>query len=127
MREIVAYLFFGVLAALVNTVVYFAASWGFGLPAWLSTVVAFIFAVVFAFFTNKFWVFKNKQRGETARQAWQFAASRTCTMAIAAAAMLVFVDTLGWNEVVIYVLSQGFVTAANYIVGKFFIFRSIPE
>jgi putative flippase GtrA len=127
MREIVAYLFFGALTTLVNTAVYFAASWGLSMSAWLSTVVAFVFAVTFAFFTNKFLVFRDGGREKARRQAWQFFLARVATMAVAAGALALFVDMMEWNEIAVYVAVQVFVVVANYIVGKFYIFKSTPE
>ena len=67
-EELLLYLFFGGLTTLVSAVSYFIASWGFGASAWLSSVISWFFAVTFAFFTNKIFVFKSKTTEKKAAQ-----------------------------------------------------------
>lgn len=76
--EILSYLFFGVMTTLVNFVVFYifdkilgnGSLFGFSLFSHsfsvtledVSTVIAWFFAVIFAYITNKLWVFESKSR-----------------------------------------------------------------
>ena len=53
--ELISYLFFGVCTTLVNIIVYYIFD-VFGSSTALSTVVAWILSVSFAFVTNKIYV-----------------------------------------------------------------------
>ena len=129
MKQIILYLIFGGLTTLVNAIVHFAASWGLGLPAWISAVLAWIFAVSFAFVTNKIFVFNDKNsdktgdKKRTSKQAALFFSARLATLVINAAIMLVFVDILDFNEPIIFIIGQAVVLTLNYLASKFLIFK----
>lgn len=59
-QDMILYVFFGALATLVNTVSYYLCYNVFGISNVPSVIIAWLMAVVFAFFTNKLWVFKSK-------------------------------------------------------------------
>lgn len=59
-KEILSYLIFGVLTTLVNYVSYFGATKLFRINYLVVNVIAWFISVVFAYVTNKFWVFENK-------------------------------------------------------------------
>jgi len=124
-NEVFLYLFFGGLTTVVSTVTHFGFSWVLGLPAWLSSVIAWVFAVVFAFFTNKIFVFKSKTntKKQAAREATLFLAARLITMAINTGIMLVFVDIMELNEPVFFVIGQAVIVILNYIFSKLIIFK----
>ncbi|MFR4439984.1 MAG: GtrA family protein, partial [Hungatella sp.] len=60
-RESVSYIIFGVLTTLADWLTY-TACWKFGMDYRISTVVSWAAAVMFAFVTNKLFVF----------QSWEF-------------------------------------------------------
>lgn len=122
-REVILYLFFGGLTSLITVIVYFLASWGFGMSAWASTVVSWAFAVVFAFVTNKIFVFQNKAKKETGRQALLFFIARLASFGINLAIMLIFVDLLALDELVFFAIAHIFVLVFNYVASKWFIFK----
>jgi len=122
-REIFMYLLFGGLTTAVNTLCYFLASWGLGFSAWLSTVVAWVFAVCFAFVTNKLFVFQSKEKVGAGREAVLFFTTRGLSLAINVVIMFVFVDVLHLFEPLIFVIAQGIVLVFNYVASKWFVFR----
>lgn len=124
-NEAVLYLFFGGLTTLVGTIFYFGASWGLGLDAWISSVISWIFAVTFAFITNKIIVFKSKTstKKEMGKQAAMFFLARLGTLGINTTIMLVFVDILAFNEPIIFVVGQVVVLVLNYLASKLVVFR----
>lgn len=123
-RQIVSYLFFGVCSAALNLLCYTAAYELAGLSNTLSTVLAWLAAVLFAFFTNKLLVFRS--RGATAsRDLGEFVSFFGCrilTGALDVAIMALAVDRLHGNGVLWKLLSNVVVTVLNYLASKLFIF-----
>lgn len=120
-REILMYLVFGGLTTLVSAIFYFAASWGVGLSAWLSSIISWVFAVIFAFFTNRIFVFRSSA-GRPLYEACLFFAARISSLGIGVGIMFVFVDMLNLHEPLIFVIAQGIVIIFNYVVSKYIIF-----
>ena len=58
-RDILSYLFFGVLTTVVNYLVYLPCYNLLSIRASVSNVIAWVVAVAFAYLTNKPWVFKS--------------------------------------------------------------------
>ena len=56
-KDIIPYGVFGVLTTLVNIVSYWIFAHPFGLSVMVSTVLAWILSVLFAYLTNRKWVF----------------------------------------------------------------------
>ena len=62
-KEVISYLFFGVLTTVVNFVVYFACTDGLHINYLAATAVSWVAAVLFAYVTNRKWVFESKVSG----------------------------------------------------------------
>lgn len=62
-KSFILYVFFGVCTTLVNIAVYTACARGLELAAIVSTVIAWIAAVLFAYVTNRRWVFESNKQG----------------------------------------------------------------
>ncbi|GFI32323.1 hypothetical protein IMSAGC013_03722 [Lachnospiraceae bacterium] len=58
-REVLAYLFFGVCTTLVNIIVYYICR-KLGTDTTAGTVTAWILSVLFAYVTNRRWVFESR-------------------------------------------------------------------
>lgn len=80
-KEIILYIFFGGLTTGVNWIIYICCNNILDVDMTLSNAVAWIGAVLFAFVTNKFWVFKseNKSISKILREGILFFASRLTT------------------------------------------------
>lgn len=59
-KDIIPYGVFGVLTTLVNIVSYWIFAHPFGLSVMVSTVLAWIYSVLFAYLTNRKWVFHSE-------------------------------------------------------------------
>ena len=59
-KEVFAYIFFGVCTTAVNLVVYWVMAHAVGLDTVCSTIIAWFVAVLFAYVTNRKWVFISK-------------------------------------------------------------------
>lgn len=63
-RDIIPYLFFGVCTTFVNVAVYWVFAHQFKQSVMASTVIAWVAAVLFAYVTNKKWVFHSNAEGK---------------------------------------------------------------
>jgi len=62
-KEVLLYLFFGVLTTIVSFVSFYFSSEIFKIHYLISNVISWIFAVGFAYVTNRIWVFESKTKG----------------------------------------------------------------
>lgn len=123
-RESVSYIIFGVLTTLVDWLTY-AVCWNAGVDYRISTVISWLAAVLFAFVTNKLFVFQSWkfQPSYVWKELVSFVTCRAATGVFTLVAMIVMVDGLGWNEffgkLVVSVISL----VLNYVFSKLFIFK----
>ena len=77
----ILYLCFGVATTLINVLCYYVLNGLLLVPNVVSTVIAWIVSVLFAFFTNRKWVFTeaDKSKGSFGRQLVLFAGSRVAS------------------------------------------------
>lgn len=59
-KEVIMYLIFGVATTVVNWVTYSILMRGTGIPLAVSNAIAWLVSVIFAYVTNKLWVFESK-------------------------------------------------------------------
>lgn len=126
---VISYLFFGVCTTLVNIAVYGICSKFWHLGTIESTFTAWVLAVVFAYVTNRKWVFKSKARGTSAivKEICSFFICRMLTGLLDIAVMYIFVDKLHFEGMIIKAASNVLVVVVNYIASKFVIFKSGNE
>ena len=124
-KEIVAYLVFGVLTTLVNIVVYWLCAHPLGIKTVPSSVIAWIASVLFAYITNRIWVFHSETTGKSGiiREVAYFFACRLATGVVDWVFMYVTVDLLGFNDVIMKIIANVVVVILNYIASKLLIFR----
>ena len=116
-ESVILYLIFGVLTTLVNFAAYNICYTKLQFPNLVSNTIAWILSVLFAFITNKIWVFKSKG----------FITARLFTGFLDTAIMFVGVDVLKRNWIIAKIVSSVVVVILNYIFSKLFIFRKNKE
>lgn len=132
-KEVILYVVFGLLTTLVN----FAALWLIkevaGLETWggrLANALAWAAAVLFAFVTNKNYVFasRGKDRRTVARQTLMFYASRLFTLGVETATLKAGEVLLG-HEYFWYakVAASVLVVILNYVLSKLLVFAKRRE
>lgn len=124
-KEILSYLIFGVLTTVVNYVAYFVATKLFGINYLVANVIAWFISVVFAYVTNKFWVFENKSVEIKAliKEISLFVSARVMSGGIETLFLFVFVSLLGFDDGVIKIIASVFVVIFNYFFSKLIIFK----
>lgn len=124
-KDVIPYLFFGVCTTVVNVASYWVCAHPLGLSVIVSTIIAWILAVLFAYVTNRKWVFHSEAHGakEIVREIASFFGCRLATGAIDWLCMVVFVDVLKLNDVIIKFLANVIVIILNYVASKLVIFK----
>lgn len=122
-RESVSYLIFGVLTTLVDWVSY-TVFWAVGMDYRASTALSWAAAVLFAFVTNKWFVFRSHDLH--LKHLWKefvsFVACRAATGVFTMVGMIIMVDFLHWNEFFGKLMVSAVSLVLNYILSKLFIF-----
>ena len=124
-RDVIPYLFFGVCTTVVNVVTYWAAAHIFHLNVMVSTVLAWILAVLFAYVTNRKWVFHSEASGrnDILKEIISFFSCRLATGFVDWFCMFLFVDVLAWNDVFVKTAANVLVIILNYVASKLLIFK----
>ncbi len=124
-KEVISYLFFGVLTTVVNFVVYFACTDGLHINYLAATAVSWVAAVLFAYVTNRKWVFESKVRGfmPILREMAVFVGCRVFSGVMDMGIMFISVDMIGISDRIAKFITQVAVVVLNYIFSKIIIFR----
>ena len=124
-REVILYLIFGVLTTLVNIVSYFLLTDIAGVNYLLSNVIAWVLSVLFAYGTNRVWVFQSQAKGTAAilKEMVSFFGARLFSGGLDMGIMFVCVSLIGLPDGVIKILSNVLVIVLNYLFSKLWIFK----
>ena len=124
-KDLIPYGIFGVLTTAVNVAVYALCARIFGLSTVVSTVIAWVAAVLFAYITNRKWVFHSTATGMAAilKEIASFFICRLLTGILDVGIMKLFVDILGFNDVIVKIASNIIVIILNYVASKLVIFK----
>ena len=134
-KETVLYLIFGVLATVLNIVLFYLFINIWKMSTGLGNILDTIICVLFQYFTNRIWVFESKNNGKEAiKEFIQFILARGLTAIIDQIFVVVGVDFFvakyvsysqqGIFSVGIKILSNVVVIVLNYIFSKLFVFNS---
>ncbi|SDN24477.1 GtrA family protein [Acetanaerobacterium elongatum] len=130
-KETILYLVFGGLTTLINIVSFWALnkllvlSMDKDTALMVSNAAAWVISVLFAFVTNKLFVFESKSLhvGLVLKELVLFVGARLFSGALDMGIMYLFVSILGFNELVIKILSNILVIIINYVLSKLIIFK----
>ena len=123
-REIGSYLFFGILTTTINYFVYLLLLNGACLSGAISNAVAWAAAVIFAFLTNKPFVFHSHDWSAKTviAEFTRFVSCRFISGVAETVLIFLLVDILMMNGNVIKLIISVLVVIMNYITGKWFAF-----
>lgn len=121
------YLIFGFLTTVLNLVVYYVLtntilSPSIDIQLQIANVVAWIISFLFAYITNRLFVFKSKN-GSVLKEFTKFFLSRISTLLLDMVIMFIGVSVLSYNDQIIKLISQVLVILFNYILSKIFVFK----
>lgn len=128
-QEIINYLIVGVLTTVVSIVTYFLFSLVLDIENnilfILANVLSWICAIIFAYITNKKFVFNTttSNKKEEIKVFSMFVSSRITTLLIELAFMFITVKVMLINDKIAKVVAQFIVIVLNYILSKLFVFK----
>lgn len=128
-EEIINYVIVGGLTTVVSIASYyffrflvFTKDSNFDIQ--ICTIISWVLAVLFAFVTNKKYVFKSKEKGKNGFiEMFKFYASRVTTLLIEMLCMYILTDEIDINDKISKLLVQFIVMVLNYIFSKIFVFK----
>jgi len=128
-KEIIMYLIFGVLTTIVNFIVYILFAWLFEFNETISNGIAWAISVLFAYITNKIWVFESKtvKLKVILYELGSFFGCRALSGVLDIAMFYILVEKLKINDIITKIIIAIFVIILNYIFSKLIIFRKSRE
>ncbi len=125
-KEIISYIFFGCLTVFINIVAYWIFYNYLNLSLVLSNTLAWIVAVIFAFITNKLFVFNSKTatKAQFFKEISSFFMFRLLSYLIDMSMMFFMVTSLSINDMISKIIVNIVVIIFNYIASKLFIFKT---
>ncbi|MBH6947910.1 GtrA family protein [Clostridioides difficile] len=124
-KETILYLFFGAFTTLVNIVSYLFFTRVILFNFMVANALAWILAVLFAYVTNKFFVFESK-RIEIKflfKEFLSFVSFRLFSGVVEMLIMYVMIDLLFVNDIIVKVFTNIVVIVLNYLFSKMIIFK----
>ncbi len=124
-KNLILYAFFGVCTTAVNVVTYNIIYNRLQISNVISTIIAWVVAVIFAFITNKLFVFDSKSFvwSKLRYELVTFLTCRILTGVLDVGIMFVAVDFMNWNGTVWKIISNVLVIILNYVASKLVIFK----
>ncbi|MGN0520876.1 MAG: GtrA family protein [Candidatus Fimenecus sp.] len=134
-KEIILYVLFGGLTTVVNYIIYFTCTKGLHIGWSPATLFAWIGAVLFAYVTNRIWVFESRAKGFRAvlYEFVKFIGARLLSLGLEWLTLKLLIDTLQmdsllWHdlplgEFLAKTIAQILVIIANYVFSKWIVFR----
>ncbi len=127
-REIINYLIVGGLTTFISLIAYYVCVFTLfdpdvALELQIANIISWIVGVSFAYVTNRIFVFKSKEKNKL-KECTFFVGSRVLTLLLDMFIMFLFVTVLHFNDKLFKIISQILVIIFNYIISKFFVFKT---
>lgn len=126
-KELISYILVGILITIVSFSSYYILSTYIFNPnnkieLQITNILSWIITVLFAYITNRIFVFKSKDKN-ILKEGFKFCSARISTLLIDMLLMFIFVSLLHFNDKLIKVLVQIVVVSTNYFISKLFVFK----
>ena len=124
-KGLILYGVFGVLSTIINIGAYAICYKYCSIPNVPSNIIAWILAVLFAFITNKLYVFgsKSMEKHTFLSELIKFTSARIATGIIDLVIMFVGVDVMHGPAIIFKVIANIIVIILNYFFSKFLVFK----
>ena len=125
-KELIMYLIFGVLTTLVSLVSYYLLTVFLLRPnvpfeLQCANIISWVISVLFAYITNKKYVFESKKN--SFKEFINFVFARIITLVMDMLIMGIGVSLMNFSDKIIKIISQVIVIVANYLFSKIFVFK----
>ena len=124
-KEFILYIVFGILTTVVSISSYYVCSEILNIHYLVSNIISWVLAVIFAYFTNRVWVFesKSKNTSDILKEMLTFVNCRLLSGVIDMATMFVLVGAIHINDKYAKVFTQFIVVVLNYVFSKLIVFK----
>jgi len=126
-RELTGYILFGILTTIVNILSYVLLTKVFGTDYKIATTLAWLVSVIFAFITNKLFVFHSRSKHflPLVKELGAFMLSRIVSYGLDILTMVALIELLIINDFQAKLFANVVVVFFNYLVSKYFVFRQV--
>ncbi len=121
-RELVLYVVFGAFTFFVNLISYFFFADLLGINYLVSNAIAWFLSVLFAYVTNRIWVFESKSPN-ILKEMSLFFGGRIFSGVVDMFLMYAFIDLLVFDSTISKIVVQVIVIVLNYIFSKLIVFK----
>ena len=121
-EEIINYLIVGGMTTLVSISIYALFTKCFHVNYMIANVISWIISVLFAYITNRIFVFKSKSEN-IVLEIYQFFKYRIFSFLIEILLMYIFVELINIDDMISKVIVQIIVIVFNYVFSKLFVFK----
>lgn len=125
-KELINYLIFGGLTTIVNFICYYIFARMIGIDEVISSALSWFFSVLFAYITNKMFVFDSKTKGikNLIRECISFFLARILSGILCdIGSFALMVKVFNINDIISKIITQVMVVIVNYIFSKFLVFK----
>ena len=128
-KELILYLIFGILTTVVNFIVYSIATRLFSIEELLANALSWLIAVIFAYVTNKLYVFSSKSWTVEiiTKELTGFLTARVFSLGVDTLIMFFGIKILLMFDLYVKLISQIVVVILNYVLSKYFVFKNKPS
>ncbi len=125
-KELILYLIFGILTTLVNILSFTIFNTWLDYDYRIATTIAWLISVLFAYFTNKLYVFNSKQtdRKTIVRELTSFFGFRFISYFLDLFTMILLVEVFFVHDLIAKIVTNIMVVVFNYAASKLFIFKA---
>lgn len=128
-REMIMYIIMGIFTTAVNISSFYILVEILDTDYKTATVIAWILSVLFAYITNKIYVFQQKTSGMRSlmRELTAFFSVRLLSLGIDLGMMILLVSQFHTNETLAKILDNIVIVVVNYIASKWLVFKKTTE
>ncbi|MDN4079274.1 GtrA family protein [Paenibacillus polymyxa] len=123
-KELVNYVVFGILTTIINLIIYALFTKVLGADYKLSITVAWLISMIFAFVTNKLYVFKKNDSQLTSlpKEFSLFFLIRLSSLCLDFILMIVLIQNVRMDDFLAKIIVNFIVIAVNYLASKYLVF-----
>lgn len=123
--ELFMYVVMGVFTTAINILSFYVFEKLLNINYMIANVLAWILSVLFAYFSNKKYVFANEDydHGFNWKEMMSFFSFRFLSLGIDMVVLFVLVQWIHISPLIAKIISNVFVLIANYVFSKFIIFK----
>lgn len=124
-KEFILYVLFGILTTVISISSYYICSEILNIHYLVSNIISWILSVIFAYFTNRVWVFESKIKNISYifKEMFAFISCRLLSGVIDMATMFILVEAINMNDIYAKIFTQFIVVILNYVLSKLIVFR----